>query len=434
MDEREDPEMKIPIILMSLVSVTLLGYYFPAHGCSAFYGSDGDVILVANNEDVPESLAQAWSGTHMWFIPPEGGRYGQVCFGYGETNPYGVDFTQGGMNEAGLVFDYFSTPYYEITESLDKPIYYRAIADSAMEVYSTVEDVIELYGQFNLQAQYLEYAQVVFGDTLGNSAIIEGDSILVKDQWYQICTNFYQSCPEAGGYPCWRYEAMVEMLENCDDFNVEFCRSVLATVGSEVYTQYSHIYDPKAGTFLLFYHGNFEEFIDIDLREELEKGSNSYELSSIFAELRLLSPDEQAVVSPASAIFRWSGKSDCNYRLYYSESSEFQGCVPVAVSQPKVYRADIAPLSLLLVLLIPLGLVCRSTRKAVPLVVLLMIVSVAIIACDAKGVLESGEEDGTFSVTIPALKSNTTYYWKITAQATDAFMSESIVRTFTTSS
>ena len=426
--------MRKHISLVIMVSIIILDFNTPARGCSAFYGSDGDVIFIGNNEDVPESLAQAWSGTHMWFIPPEDGHYGQVCFGYGETNPYGVDFAQGGMNEAGLVFDYFSTPYYEITESLDKPIYYRALADSAMEVYSAVEDVIELYDQFNLQAQYLEYAQVMFGDTLGNSAIIEGDSTLVKERWYQICTNFYQSCPEAGGYPCWRYDDMVEMLDTCNEFNVEFCRTVLASVGSEEYTQYSHIYDPKAGSFLLFYHGNFEEYIDINLQEELAKGSNSYELSSLFADLRLVSPENDTEVSPASVIFQWTGKSDCNYRLYYSESRDFQGCVPVAVSRTMVYRADIAPLSILLVLLMPLGLVYRYTRKAVPLVVLFIIVSVAIIACDAKGVLDSGVEDGTFSVTLPALKSNTTYYWKITAQATDAFMSESIVRTFTTSS
>ncbi len=425
--------MKLFMLSLAVVSCVVLGYSPPAHGCTAFYATDGEIILVGNNEDVPESLAQAWGGTHMWFIPPEDGMYGKVCFGYGDLNPYGIDFVQGGMNETGLFFDYFSTAFNEITESLDKPIYDDVLADKAMDEYSTVEEVMQLYDTYNLQAQYLEMAQVMFGDKFGNSAIIEGDSTITISEWYQVCTNFYHSCPELGGYPCGRYETAVEMLDNCSVFSTEFCRTVLDAVSSES-TQYSHIYDLKSGMFYLFFHGNFKEFIKIDLQDELAKGAASYELSSLFADMRLVAPDDSAMVSSTSVTFRWSGKPNCDYQLYYSESPDFAGSAPIGVTRPLVHTANVGSLSLLLVGIVPLGVFHRKRGKFKSLLVLLVIVSALIVSCNMKGVMENEEEDGTLSITIRSLEPNTTYYWKVTARATDAFKSESVVRTFTTAS
>jgi len=61
----------------------------------------------------------------------------------------------------------------------------------------------------------MEQAQLMFGDANGDSIIFEGEKILKKEKYYQIVTNFYQSNPEIGGYPCPRYKRATEMGCNC---------------------------------------------------------------------------------------------------------------------------------------------------------------------------------------------------------------------------
>ena len=61
----------------------------PPDDCTVFTAADGDVVLVGNNEDFLHPLPK------VWFLPPEGGKFGRVYFGF--ENQY-----QGGMNDQGF--------------------------------------------------------------------------------------------------------------------------------------------------------------------------------------------------------------------------------------------------------------------------------------------------------------------------------------------
>ena len=74
------------------------------YACTAFMMSDGENVLVGNNEDSKIPY------TRVWFIPAENGRFGRVYFGYDNWYP------QGGMNDRGLFFDYFSVPKLRIKQ------------------------------------------------------------------------------------------------------------------------------------------------------------------------------------------------------------------------------------------------------------------------------------------------------------------------------
>jgi hypothetical protein len=71
-------------------------FHTMAMACTAFMMAEGDVVLVGNNEDSKIPY------TRVWFIPAEKDRFGRVYFGYDNWYP------QGGMNDQGLFFDYFS--------------------------------------------------------------------------------------------------------------------------------------------------------------------------------------------------------------------------------------------------------------------------------------------------------------------------------------
>ena len=67
----------------------------------------------------------------------------------------------------------------------------------------------------------MERYQVLWVDTTGASVVIEGDDIVFKDGDYQVVTNFIQTHPWLGGYPCWRYDTAVNMLDVMTELSVE---------------------------------------------------------------------------------------------------------------------------------------------------------------------------------------------------------------------
>ena len=63
--------------------------------CSMFRITKNGQTLVCNNEDYSNP------NTKVWYRPNRDGKYGAIYFGFDDLIP------QGGINEAGLVFDYF---------------------------------------------------------------------------------------------------------------------------------------------------------------------------------------------------------------------------------------------------------------------------------------------------------------------------------------
>jgi len=134
----------------------------------------------------------------------------------------------------------------------------------------------------------LERAQILVGDRYGNSFVIEGDVIHMKNQYYQVATNFYLSQHPDPPYPCWRYNTALSMFEENGEENlsVDFCASVCDAVHQEgAYpTQYSTVYDLKNRLVYLYYFHDFEQVKVFDLSEELLKGYHEYSIPLIFTQ------------------------------------------------------------------------------------------------------------------------------------------------------
>jgi hypothetical protein len=245
----------------------------PPQSCTVFYAADEEVALGGNNEDWLNPL------TKIWFMPPEAGRYGRVYFGFDDFTP------QGGMNDQGLFFDGLAVTPMDVPPEEDKPIYQANLVDKAMSECATVACVEELMDRY--YKPNFDRFQLLFGDSTGDSAIIEPLTVVRKDGPYQVATNFYQSQTSEGSRTCWRYRTAVEMLEDADEFSAELFRNVLEATHQagefgSARTLYSTIYDLKRTIVYVYYFHDFEHVVEIDLEEELAQGEHVYDLPSLF--------------------------------------------------------------------------------------------------------------------------------------------------------
>ncbi|RPI34125.1 MAG: hypothetical protein EHM70_03860 [Chloroflexota bacterium] len=245
----------------------------PDQGCTVFYAASEDVALAGNNEDYLNPLTRAW------FIPAGEGRYGRVYFGFDEL------FPQGGLNDQGLFFDGLALPYKALVSSAQKPAFPGgsiAMIDEIMSKSATVEEALALIDRYSRPG--LETGQLFFGDRSGNSAIVDGDTILRKEGSYQLATNFRLIENPDPPYPCERFTTANQRLSEASSYTVGLFTEILDATHAEgaASTVYSQVYDLKKGLIYLYLFHDFQNGIVIDLATELAKGPHMVAVASLF--------------------------------------------------------------------------------------------------------------------------------------------------------
>jgi hypothetical protein len=243
--------------------------------CTVFNYTVGESTLAGRNMD--------WytQDNFIAFFPSEEGKYGRVFFGW---NSYPSWF-QGGMNDQGVMFAYLAAPYLRVMDSIGKPIYYgnyRNLMEKCLEECASVTEVLDIFDQYNLR--FLETCHIMVVDRYGDSAIIGGDDITMKEGSFQVVTNFRPSHPLLGGYPCWRYTRAFEMLEDLDDFSVDYFTEILNQTHQEgnYPTQWSIVYDLLNYDIYLYHYHEYRHVIRFNLLNELESGEHVYSIPSLF--------------------------------------------------------------------------------------------------------------------------------------------------------
>ncbi|HSF82291.1 MAG TPA: hypothetical protein VLA49_13700 [Anaerolineales bacterium] len=278
----------------------------PNMGCTVIYAADEQVALGGNNEDYSNPSTMAW------FLPPEEGKYGRVYFGY-EGFLWG-----GGMNDQGLFFDAMAVDEGIQVARVGKPMYDGKLEDKIMAECADVDCVIDLYSQYHSFDTW--YHQFLFGDSYGNSVIVEPLTFLRNQKNYQVATNFYQSRgfrqdSNQGN----RYHTATNLFETADTFSVELIRDILDAVHFEEDnpTLYSQVYDLKTRTVYLYFFHDFEDPIVFQLDEELVKGKHSVILSDLF-------PENQAFQDWAKPTLHWLDKVRAAYPEFDEATRKYE--------------------------------------------------------------------------------------------------------------
>ena len=274
--------MKPMLQAILLLATWIVVFYFnpSAYACTAFMMSDGKKVLVGNNEDnkIPY--------TRVWFVPGEKKRYGRVYFGYDNWSP------QGGMNDQGLFFDFFTTKKQQTGLSKGKPKFPGPMIDTMMAECATVEEVLDMFSRYNLE--WMSKAQMFVVDKSGDAAIVEGETVVRNTDADQIVTNFRQSkVPDHikpcqwPAYSCSRYKTVEKMLSENNTPTAVLFKDILKATSRSTYnviatTQYSNIYDLTKGLVHLYDFHDFDNEIVFDLSQELKKGRHYFDLPALF--------------------------------------------------------------------------------------------------------------------------------------------------------
>ena len=295
--------LTITVLLLIIFSVSL-------KACTVFNSTNDGITLVGRNMD--------WytQENYIAFLPSEEGKFGRVYFGWNEY----PSWHQGGMNSQGVMFAYLAAPFLSVTNSLLKPVYrgnYGNLMEKCMEECSSVNEVLDIFDQYNLR--FLENCHVMVVDRYGDSVIIGGDDITMKDGAFQVVTNFRPSHPSLGSYPCWRYDKAYEMLEEISIISLDNFTEILNETHMEggYPTQWSIVYDLDKYNIHLYHFHDYSKVITFNLEDELENGEHIYSIPSLFE-----SSDNQPPNIPTNLNGPSSGKIGTEYTYRCSVSTD----------------------------------------------------------------------------------------------------------------
>lgn len=252
-----------------------------ADACTAYKVTVDGRTLVGNHED-------AWSiNARVRFVNGGVGELGAIYFSHYNGSPLRRMSDQGGMNEAGLVFDGFIVPVTDPRRQHGKPIGdHHALIAQAMRTCSDVHQVATLFNGYDLRA--LNGGMLFFCDRNGEYLLVEADTLFTgKDATYALGNFRASQCTDLNAVPIERYQRGRRMLAAGPDTSVAWCTAVLDSMHScrkklGNGTLYSYLADPSRGVIHLFFYHDFTHPVTFDLKKELAKGDHELGMASLF--------------------------------------------------------------------------------------------------------------------------------------------------------
>lgn len=264
--------MKNKLLLILIITTFNLQKALP---CTMYKITKNGKTIVGNNEDFLSPNNQ------FWFEIAGDKKFGVMYMGL--TN----NFAQGAINEAGLVFDGFAEPELPVLNTAGKTkIWIGKALKNIMHNMSSVEEVKVYLETINLSS--LSSSMLVFVDKSGTYLIVEGDKLVVGEESEKSFSNFYYSqinSLEEVTLP-W-FNVGQEFLRKTDaKASLSYCSNVMKNykqVAKDLFsTQFTTVYDLSTLKIRVYLYHDFTEFIEIDLKEELQKGNQKIMMVDLF--------------------------------------------------------------------------------------------------------------------------------------------------------
>ena len=248
---------KYSTILIFLLTITIF-ITNDSFSCSMVKVTKKGITIVGNNED------QSNPNTRIWFETGKNGNYGVLYVGFDNL------FPQGGMNEAGLVYDGFTQSNRAVIDTVGKlKMLSLDLQKKIMRECETVEQVKFLLSKYNIS--FLSSAVLRYVDKTGKYLYVDGDSLIIGNNNYFVQTNVrpYEN------KKCWRLDKAKRILDNSYDASVNFIKMVMDSIHQETKwggTLYSTVYDLNNGIVHLYHFYDYDTEVVFNLKEELKKG------------------------------------------------------------------------------------------------------------------------------------------------------------------
>lgn len=268
--ERMPRELRTPLLIFLICSASLT-----TDACTFFKLTIHGQTMVGNNED-------AWSiDPRIWFENGKEGEYGVVYLGQNNSTP------QGGMNEAGLMFDGLRSPPKSFVGTYGKPpIHFDDLARRVLRACANVREAAALIRTFDFSE--LNGAYLIFVDRSGEYLVVEADTLFTGNDATYAVTNFCVStCTDFDSVPSERYQRGRAMLATGGDTSLAFCTSVVKGMHAcrkklGEGTLYSNLFDPQRGLVHLYFYHDYTTLRTFSLKDELAKGDHSLDMIALF--------------------------------------------------------------------------------------------------------------------------------------------------------
>lgn len=249
--------------------------------CTFFKLTHNGYTLLGNHED-------AWSiNARVRFVRGTDGELGAVYFSHYNGSPLRRMNDQGGMNEAGLVFDGFVVPVSDLRSEHGKPVIDpHDLVDQVMRSCADVRQVALLFGKYDLSM--LNGGMLFFCDHSGEYLVVEADTLFIGNDPTFALGNFRASqCTNFSAIPIERYQRGRRMLAAGPDTSLAYCTTLLDSMSvcrSKLGegALYSYLADPARGSVHLFFYHDFAHRVSFNLKEELAKGDHELEMATLF--------------------------------------------------------------------------------------------------------------------------------------------------------
>ena len=236
-------------------------------------------VWTANNEDGPFGVANFIN------VFPRSGtdRYGYYTMTYISPRYALTGAIQGGMNEAGLSFDFDAIPFVEGSDRNSKKPYPQGnngILPHILGNMETVQEVIAFFETYWFVDGFND-AQMHVSDKNGRFAIISASGIkLIEAGEFLVSTNFDIS-GNGDGSTCWRYPIAVDRLSTLGaglKTMESICRETAQKTGG---TMYSNIQNLTTGDIWFFSNHDPGIILRTNIAQMLSNGPRSYTFSDL---------------------------------------------------------------------------------------------------------------------------------------------------------
>ncbi len=251
--------------------------------CTIFCAKDHHGhVWAGNNEDYNYFTFD----TKVKITPKTDSTFGHIYFTYTHNI-----FPQGGVNEAGLFYD-FNAVGVSVIKDVDKKVpfpgqYGFEIIIYMLEHYKTVPEVIELFEKYKMP--WMNKAQMNVVDKFGNMGIIVADSAWITKENYQVSTNYNLSHINKDNIKCWRYpiakSRLISSEANFDSFS-KICESTSQRENAS--TNYSNVHNLNTGEMRIYYGWNYIAPFETTINDMMQYGDTLIPIRDLFPDNTLV--------------------------------------------------------------------------------------------------------------------------------------------------
>jgi hypothetical protein len=232
----------------------------------------------ANNEDGTTGVANFINV----FPKPAGTKYGYYTLSHFSPKFGEGGNMQGGMNEAGLTFDFNAIKHVKDFDPKCKKAFPQgddAILPYLLANMDSVQQVIEFFKTYWFQNGF-HSAQMHVADRHGRFAIISGSGIELAEKGQPLVSTNFDICGKEDGSYCTAFPIATKKLAT-EGASLTTMMAILREVAQGENTLYSNVQNLTTGDIWFFSNHDPGKTVRVNIRQLLSKGRISYTFSDL---------------------------------------------------------------------------------------------------------------------------------------------------------